>query len=222
MLKSVLRAVSVLLPAFVDVDHARREGDGCGRHHDGPPWGPWKLEHDPAEGEELQDGGQFPGPVGHDLDAPVTAGDGPCGKGREDIAEDDDGGKPPWDPVLGRPRVEVEDDEGRQHEAFVREGVEDSAEPGMLLEAAGDPAVEGIAQPGGEEDPHGGEAVRFLRRPCGDRMAVGNREPRVERDHEDAEDRDSGGEGHVAAWRSMVEPGMGFVRGESVRGRAAS
>ena len=155
-----------------------------------------ELEHDPTEGEELEDGGDFTGPVRGDADAAVAVPDGPCGEGGEDIAEDDEACEPEGDLVLSGPWGDAEDDEGREHEKFVSERVEDAAEGGVLVEAAGDPAVEGVAEAGGEEDGHGGEAEWFIRLPCGDAGAVTGGEPCVERDESQPDEGDLRSEGH--------------------------
>ena len=68
------------------------------------------------------------------------------GAGQQDVAADDDGGEPEGDGGL-----DGEGDDGDGHEEFVGHGVDDGADDGGLVEAAGEVAVDRVGEAGVEE-----------------------------------------------------------------------
>jgi hypothetical protein len=99
--------------------------------------------------------------------------DGEGGEDGERIAGDDDGGEPKWEspPGLGIPADKAEDEHAREHECFICERIEESAEFGHLVEASGHVAIDSVTDRGEKECGHGSPA------PVECRMAVSDADP---------------------------------------------
>lgn len=118
------------------------------------------IEHEPEDGGELGEGGDFSGPVGLDVAFADEVVDEEGAADAGDVAKDDEDGEPEGE-VLA-PAGEAERDDGGEEEQFVREGVEDGADAAFLIEVACDVAVDGVADGGDGEDGDGGPAEGFI------------------------------------------------------------
>jgi hypothetical protein len=110
------------------------------------------------------------------------------------VAEDDQEREPVREMLA--PRGERQSDDGGEQQRFVRQRIEDRAEAAALVEAPRDIAVQHIAERRESDGENGAPAVALVRRAIGHALPVIDRKPDEDRDEQDAEYGDLGGERH--------------------------
>src|ERR1700677_3006026 len=129
------------------------------------------------DGDDLDDGLELADLAGFDGEA-LGGGDG-AETGDEELAADDEDGDPGGDDARV---VGDEDDVGGGDKELVGEGVEEHADGGDLLAAAGEVAVEAVGDAGKDEDGAGDELLLSPAKADGS-VPAGERERR--REHTD-------------------------------------
>src|SRR5712692_1535692 len=144
-----------------------------------------------ADEDVLEDGLELPRTAGRDDDAPAL--DPPAESGHRQLPADEQQADPERNAAPERdvveivplPRDPVDRDQGGEEQQLVGDRVEEDAEIGDLLPAAGEAAVEDVAHRGGDEDHEADELGP---------VAFDERQERDDRGEADPDDRDDVGQ----------------------------
>lgn len=197
-----------LLCAVHEIHHAGPERENA-RDCDRPDErNPGHIEQDPQDGDDLREGGDFPGPVRENAAESGDVVDQEGGADAGDVLENDQRRKPQREMLP--PGGEAERDDGGEQQQLVCQRIEDGAEACALVEVARDPAIHRITHRRDAEDSRSPQAQGFVGMAGLHAVAVVDHEPDENRDEQDAEDGDLIGEVHVGEVRDACFKVQGF------------
>ena len=133
------------------IKEARDGGEEAGAENPDPEQAEIEIpfQKDPADGNHLEEGGEFAGEVGADGDFADDEADKDGAHTKEKIAADDDAREPKGNGTEIRFIIESEQDDGGDEQKFIGSGVENGAEFALLVVFAGDVAIHAV-QNGGD------------------------------------------------------------------------
>ena len=153
-----------------------------------------ELEHVARDRDHLQRGRDLAGPTRLDPHRTIQHVQRDRTRHDDDIARDDEQGKPHG--KLETPVAQAERDDAREEQTFVGDWVEDFAKTAALIVAARDVAVDAVARRGDEKDGGREPALPFHRSARDHAATVVNRHHHEKRDHQDPGNGDFVGRGH--------------------------
>src|ERR1051325_4463035 len=192
-----------LANSFYDVNDAGDKREETGASDNQKQWEKSKLEHDPADGDHLQNGGDFAGPIRFHIDFAIKQIKHARADENDGVARDHQDRKPDREvAIIGigfAPVANAQSDDAAEEQTFVGDRIENDTERAALFVATGDIAIKTVADRSNEEDQDRGESLPLKRLATFDALAIINRHGDKRRNHQDPGNSNFVGRGHGAS-----------------------
>ena len=158
------------------------------------------MQHHPADGDHLQNGGDFARPVRFHIHFAVEQIKHDRADEDDGVACDDEDRKPDGEPaVVGigfTPVADAERDDAAEEQTFIGDRIQDNAQPAPLFVTTRHITIETIANRSDQKDQNGGEALPLERFTVFNALAIIDRHRDKRRDHQNPGDGDLVRGGH--------------------------